>query len=621
MTLQGKFQFWQNLTIRRRLWAAAAFNLFVLIWVGLVAYDSIAITLSQSRKISNASRLQKFQQEADMYHDSLRAQVFASALLADTNTLNDEAILLEFAEDSMLFRNALEAMMGIDVDQDIKASLAKTIPVTQEFILASDQMHKQLRADRKQALAQLDAYLALFEQLKKSLAVQTTLIEKHISSIDEGVAGSARSGILHLWMALSAAAALILMASYVSGISISKSLAQLVRASHEIAAGNFKGGIAIQSRDELGEVATGLDHMAGKLAGMISQMQRDSRRDQFGKQIVEALEMADSERQVHDTIGRAMTLISDNPMELLLADSSKANLERAASHGCAGAPGCGVDAPYNCIAVRRGSLQSFEDSNALNACPHLRGRTQEGISAVCIPVNFMGRSLGVLHSSGPLKQLPDPETVEQLNLLAFHAGARIGTVRAFDKTQKLASTDSLTGLANRWSGEERISKLTRSSTPYAFVLADLDNFKRLNDTYGHNAGDKCLRLFAAVLRKVLRGDDLPCRWGGEEFAIIMPSANATVALQVLERLRTELAHTIEVSAATPFTASFGVADTAMASDFDKLVLIADDALYQSKSAGRNRATLGTLETLQHKTGGRPSEQQSVINLTMLQGVA
>ena len=89
------------------------------------------------------------------------------------------------------------------------------------------------------------------------------------------------------------------------------------------------------------------------------------------------------------------------PMELLLSDSSRAHLERAATSPTAGAPGCPVESPFSCVAVRRGSPVVFDSSEALNACPKLRGRPAGACSAVCVPVSFMGRALGVLHATGP----------------------------------------------------------------------------------------------------------------------------------------------------------------------------------------------------------------------------
>ena len=245
------------------------------------------------------------------------------------------------------------------------------------------------------------------------------------------------------------------------------------------------------------------------------ELTRQAQRDSFGSQLTEALEMADEEEATYDIVERAMVEVSPvSPMELLLSDSSRANLERSAI-SVAGAPGCPVQSPFSCVAVRRGSPVVFESSEALNACPKLRDRPSGPCSAVCVPVSFMGRSLGVLHATGPEGEPLDSQQVAQLTTLATQAGARIGTVRAFERTQLQASTDSLTGLVNRRMLERQLRGLLRQGRPFALAVADLDRFKQLNDKHGHEAGDRALRMFAHIARSSLRDEDTVARWGGE----------------------------------------------------------------------------------------------------------
>jgi diguanylate cyclase (GGDEF)-like protein len=302
--------------------------------------------------------------------------------------------------------------------------------------------------------------------------------------------------------------------------------------------------------------------------------------------------MADEESAVFDVVRRAMVEIaSDKPMELLLSDSSRAHLEQTAIHPNAGAPSCPVESPYSCVAVRRGNPVVFENSDALNACPKLRDRGGGACSAVCVPISFMGRSLGVLHATGVPGDSHPPEEVAQLTTLATQAGARIGTVRAFEKTQLQAQTDGLTGLINRRTLETELRGLFRQNRLFALVLADLDGFKKLNDTHGHEEGDRSLRLFSHVVKQVLREDDLVARWGGEEFMIALPDADADRAVQVMDRIRAELAETVR-DGQVQFTASFGVADSSDAGSLQELIQLADLGLYQSKANGRDQTTIG-----------------------------
>jgi len=327
------------------------------------------------------------------------------------------------------------------------------------------------------------------------------------------------------------------------------------------------------------------------LEAAAAELQAQSQRDVFGTQLSEALEMVDEEEAAYEVVERAIAEISEStPAELLLADSSRAHLRRVASSPLAGAPGCPVESPFACVAVRRGQPVAFDSSEALNACPKLRGRESGPCSAVCVPVGFMGRALGVLHATGPVDSPPSADQMAQMATLATQAGARIGTVRAFEKTQLQASTDGLTGLTNRRRLEVEIRELLRSGTPFALAVADLDRFKPINDTYGHETGDRVLRFFSQVASAGLREGDLFARWGGEEFTIVLLGIDRHQAVPVLDRIRDSLksAH----SGAHPrFTVSFGVTDSTVAVSMEQLFQIADEALYRSKQDGRDRVTV------------------------------
>ncbi|HWG09485.1 MAG TPA: diguanylate cyclase [Solirubrobacteraceae bacterium] len=339
-------------------------------------------------------------------------------------------------------------------------------------------------------------------------------------------------------------------------------------------------GVVVNARDITERV---------RLEGEVSLQ---TERDKFGGQLIEALEMADEESAAYDVVQRAMSEISPaTPMELLLSDSSRAHLKRVAISASAGAPQCPVESPFSCAAVRRGSAVVFESSEALNACPKLRGRESGPCSAACVPVGFMGRALGVLHVTAAEGAPPSALAVEQLTLLATQAGARIGTVRAFERSQLQAATDGLTGLPNRRTTQTHLRGLLKGGHDFALALADLDEFKKLNDKHGHEAGDRALRLFAQVCQSVLRDHDVVARWGGEEFVLVLPELERQGALLVLERIRERLAES-HVGSHPRFTASFGLTDSTQAASIEQLLQIADTALYDAKAAGRDRIVVG-----------------------------
>jgi diguanylate cyclase (GGDEF)-like protein len=254
-------------------------------------------------------------------------------------------------------------------------------------------------------------------------------------------------------------------------------------------------------------------------------------------------------------------------------------------------PGCGVNSPDHCPAARRSQVQHFPNSDALDACPKLRGRPQGTVSAVCVPVSIMGRTVGVVHAVGNVDVPFEPGQVAELGTLANQAGARIGLLRVMADTQLQAATDSLTGLLNRRSFERKLTALRTAEPTVALAMADLDHFKTLNDTYGHETGDRALRLFADVLRGSLREHDLLCRQGGEEFLIALPACTAEASRRALDAVRERLDAAVTVAGLPKFTVSIGVIDSSPTEALPDLTARADAAMFAAKRAGRNQVAV------------------------------
>jgi diguanylate cyclase (GGDEF)-like protein len=322
-------------------------------------------------------------------------------------------------------------------------------------------------------------------------------------------------------------------------------------------------------------------------------METDARRRDFEAKLARALEMSDDETAAFDTVARAVRIaVPDASVEVLLADHSHAHLDRVVQVEPRDRPvgarcGCSVTSPDQCIAARRAQTQNFPDSDALDGCPLLRGRGGQEFSAVCVPVSIMGRTVGVVHATGPIDHPFDDETSGALQVLANLAGNRLGMLRIMAETQLQAMTDGLTGLMNRRSFENRARMLRAHGVEYAFVMADLDHFKGLNDTHGHETGDRALRVFAETLRTSVRGEDLVCRYGGEEFTVLLPGVDLAEAVEIVERARETLARATRRGDVPSFTASFGIAESTVATDFDDVLLRADRALFMAKDAGRD----------------------------------
>jgi diguanylate cyclase (GGDEF)-like protein len=220
-------------------------------------------------------------------------------------------------------------------------------------------------------------------------------------------------------------------------------------------------------------------------------------------------------------------------------------------------------------------------------------------AVLAVPILREHHLLGLVTAVDPEEGAFSDEDVEALSALAVQAGVAIENARLHRVVERQAVTDSLTGLANRRQFYEVLGReyerAQRFGQPVSLILLDIDDFKLINDSRGHLAGDAVLHSVAATLAEVIREIDLAARYGGEEFAVLLPQTGPEGAANLAERLRSEIAArsirfgTEEI---TGVTASFGVA-AGPVNDQTQIDLIAsaDAALYQAKREGKNHVTV------------------------------
>jgi diguanylate cyclase (GGDEF)-like protein len=354
-----------------------------------------------------------------------------------------------------------------------------------------------------------------------------------------------------LLLGLLASLALVSLVAYFEGRSIVRTLRGLAEAAHAIARGSLSERVPVRGRDEFALLGSAFNDMANQLQARLDELEdeRSRLRDavmRFGEALAAS----------HD-VGQLLRVIVETSVE------------------ATGATG--------------GVLHAAGGDIVESGDPSAEGERLE------LPITAGHETFGTLTLVGTAF---DDEQRMTASSLASHAAIALENARLHRIVERQALVDGLTGVANRRQCEEalsaEISRADRHGLPLTLVLADLDDFKAINDQHGHATGDEVLREFAAVLRATVRDSDLAGRWGGEEFLLLLPSADATGGAQLADRVRTSLAERSFLGhdgAVVSVTCSFGVAEHSPGLDERQLFAAADRALYRAKREGKNRVEL------------------------------
>src|SRR6266568_3920182 len=243
----------------------------------------------------------------------------------------------------------------------------------------------------------------------------------------------------------------------------------------------------------------------------------------------------------------------------------------------------------------------------VHSLPDYVGLYAETGSRMCIPLVSFGQTLGVLLLDSAETGAFQSGDTQSLESVADICATAIQNAHYVERVKQLAYLDGLTGIFNRRFFELRISeeieRARRFDTGMAVIMVDIDNFKRLNDEFGHLLGDEVLRQVSSIFHQQLRKFDVVCRYGGEEFAILLSQTNPQHALAVAEKLRRSVEIWQFPGVPRPVTISAG---TAVYPDHgstrDELVKAADAGMYAAKQAGRNQACLAPGLSIEHAAG-------------------
>jgi diguanylate cyclase (GGDEF)-like protein/PAS domain S-box-containing protein len=303
-------------------------------------------------------------------------------------------------------------------------------------------------------------------------------------------------------------------------------------------------------------------------------------------------------------MGSMKKLFPSSQGALFLLSNSRSDLESAVTWGNFPASSeNNIFTPDACWGLRRGRAHVVEDANVGPICPHLINTLSAPY--VCLPLMAKGDILGLLHlknafnANGSGKQ-EIPDLRQMAMTLSEYLSLSIANVKLSESLSRQSIQDPQSGLYNRRFMEEslqrEITRAARKQTHIGVIMGDLDHFKKFNDVYGHAAGDKIIAQIGKLFNERFRGSDIACRYGGEEFLIILPESNMEDTLKRADALREEIKNmemVFQGQILGTITMSMGIAAyPEKGTRMEELLRVSDTALYKAKQEGRDRVISG-----------------------------
>ncbi|WP_374583381.1 diguanylate cyclase [Pseudoduganella sp.] len=327
-------------------------------------------------------------------------------------------------------------------------------------------------------------------------------------------------------------------------------------------------------------------------------------------QLMHALDMAQTLDESSEIISAYLSwLLPETTGTMYLYRNSRDLLERKASWGDDSAEPESLE-PSECWGLRSGSAH-FSQGEAGLHCKHV-AHSLTAAPRLCVPLVSQGDVIGVVTVMGAI----DRAWVERLS---EQVAVSLSNVQLRLSLRRQSVVDPLTELYNRRFMDEtlkrELARSARNGKPVAVVLVDLDHFKRVNDDFGHEAGDGLLREVGRILRESIRKCDIACRYGGEEMVLILPECDLENAMRRASEVREAIQSLVfsYQGRRVPATASFGVATTMEVVDAapEALLAAADKALYHAKRTGRNRVC--SVQDAAAKAGGHGEQPASLLH--------
>ncbi|QWP79176.1 diguanylate cyclase [Lysobacter sp. K5869] len=547
----------------------------------------LAAALLAAVGIATVVGLRGFAESAEWVEHSYQVIAEIESTLASTRTVESNARGYRLTDRPALHAEYLASIPGALSHSERLVELTRDNPL--QHRLARD-IQKRVR----QRLADIDAVVALHlrDPAQARLDSQTSHGAEHMRALT-AVADAMREnerGLLHARDARSERNATWLTALVVSGLLLALTLLALLMLN--LWQENRRSrALERESRQALAE-----------LEASAAERQRLTERHRSLSHYAGLLQSCQTLEEAMDMTAHVIAdLIPELGGRCYILRASQNLAETAARFGREAIPSADLLQPNDCWALRRGQVHRSQAHDGGVRCAHLE-RAARGDEdprwSLCVPLMAQNTSLGLLCLSG--EHPPREADLALIQSIAEQLSLAIVNLQLRETLRVQSLRDPLTGLFNRRYLEENLQRellrCQRRGLPLSVLMLDVDHFKRFNDTHGHAAGDALLARVGQLLQELVRNEDIACRYGGEEFTVVLPEADGEAARQRAERIRAAIAATTIVHLRQTFgpaTCSIGVATSASERDTpQQLLQTADAALYRAKAEGRDRVVDG-----------------------------